>query len=138
VWGGRGGRPRLAVFLGGARGVMAPAWAAWSLSYYVLTGVCLLLGFAGLAAGDGLARGLGARWMATAIGLSLAVTALRFGLEKVAAPASWTQAVGVTWLAPVVGAFFATSLRAEGKGWRAVAGALLVYGLAVRGAIAAL
>ena len=128
----------VSVFLLGTPQVMATASAASSLSYYVLTGVCLLLGCAGLAAGDGLARALGERWMATAVGLSLGVTALRFTLEKVAAPASWTQAVGVTWLAPVVGAFFALSLRPEGKGWRAVAAALLVYGLAVRGAVAAL
>jgi MFS family permease len=128
----------VSVFLLGTPQVMTTASAASSLSYYVLTGVCLLLGFAGLAAGDGVARALGERWMATAIALSLAVTALRFGLEKAAAPASWTQAVGVTWLAPVVGAFFALSLRAEGKGWRGVAAALFVYGLAVRGAIAGL
>jgi len=128
--------PTVSVFLMGTPQVMTTASASSSLSYYLLTAVCLLVGFVGLAAGDGLARALGQRWMITAIGLSMVVTALRFGLEKVAAPTGLTHGVGVTWVAPVVGAFFALSLRAEGKGWRALVAALFAYALVVRGGIA--
>jgi hypothetical protein len=46
--------------------------------------------------------------------------------------------VGVTGLAPVVGAYFAVCLRSEAKGFRALLGALLVYAVSVRGALAAL
>jgi hypothetical protein len=108
------------------------------LPYYVATALCLLLGTLGLAVNDDAARGLRDRWLATAIALSLAVTATRFWLEKVAAPQSWSYAVGVTWLAPVVGAFFAFNLRREGKGLAGLAAALLLYGFAVRAAVAAL
>src|SRR5436190_968198 len=64
--------------------------------------------------------------------------ATRFWLEKVAAPPAWCYAVGVTWLAPVVGAFFAFNLRRERKGKAALLTVLLLYALAVRGAVAAL
>ena len=49
---------------------------------------------------DHQARRLDGHWFAAAVLLSYAVTALRFALEKVAAPTSWTNAIGVTWLAP--------------------------------------
>lgn len=114
------------------------ASASASLPFYLLTAVCLLLGTAGLAVGDELAELLSRRWLLTAILLSCGVTAVRFGLEKVAAPRSVTAAVGVTWLAPVAGAYFLASLRAEGKGWRELPKAILAYGLAVRGAVAGL
>lgn len=130
--------PTTAVFLLGTPYVTETASASASLPYYVATAACLLLGFAGLAVGDELARSLRRRWLLTAVALSLLVTATRFSLEKVAAPASWTQAVGVTWMAPVVGAFFAWGLRAEGKGFLPLVKALALYALAVRGAIAAL
>lgn len=130
--------PTLAVFLLGTPYVTETASASASLPYYVATAACLLLGFAGLAVGDELAGSLQRRWLLTAVAVSLLVTAARFSLEKVAAPASWTQAVGVTWMAPVVGAFFAWCLRAEGKGFLALLKALALYALAVRGAIAAL
>src|SRR5947207_203975 len=80
----------------------------------------------------------GGRRVAGAIGLGLGVTALRFALEKVAAPTSWTQAVGITWLAPVVGAVFLARLREEGRGLKALLGALAVYAVAARGTVALL
>ena len=127
-----------AVVILGPAYVTEQASASASLRYYVMTGVCLLLGTAGLAVSDRAAGRLGRRWMAAAIALSLLVTVARFALEKAAAPASWTRPMGVTWLAPIVGAFFAVSARKEGRGLGAVAGALLVYGLVVRGLVALL
>jgi hypothetical protein len=127
----------MAVFLVGAPYVTERASASASLPYYLLTGICLLLGVAGLGVGDELAQGLSRHWLATAVGLSVGITALRFLLEKAAAP-SWTQVVGVTGLAPLVGAYFAVCLRSEAKGMRSLLGALLVYAVSVRGAIAAL
>jgi hypothetical protein len=129
--------PTMAVFLVGAPYVTERASASASLPYYVLTAICLLLGVAGLGVGDELARGLSRRWLATAVGLSVGIIALRFLLEKTAAPSSITQAVGITSLAPVVGAYFAVCLRSEAKGLRSVLGALLVYAVSVRGALAA-
>ncbi len=127
-----------AAFLVGATYVTDQASASASLPYYVLTGVCLLLGTAGLAAGEDGAQRLQHHWFATATGLSLGITALRFCLEKVAAPHAWAMLAGVTWIAPAVGAFFAVNLREEGRGLRSLAGALLAYGFAVRAAVAAL
>jgi hypothetical protein len=112
--------------------------ASASLRYYVVTAVCLLLGTAGLAVPDETAGRLRRHWVGTAIGLSLVITGLRFALEKVAAPMSWTHPVGITWLAPVVGAVFLRSARDEGKGFRAVLGGLFAYALASRGAVALL
>ena len=128
----------MAVFLLGTPYLTEQKWASASLPYYVLTGLCLLLGSAGLAVGDELARVFARRWMTVAVGLGVAVTLVRFFLEKVAAPPAMTRLFGVTWLAPVAGAFFLAALRTEGKGWAALAGRLLVYGLAVRGFVAAL
>ena len=130
--------PTMAVFLVGAPYVTERASASASLPYYVLTAICLLLGVAGLGVGDELARGLSRHWLATAVGLSVGIIALRFLLEKTAAPSFITQAVGITGLAPVVGAYFAVCLRSEAKGFRALLGALLVYAVSVRGALAAL
>jgi hypothetical protein len=127
-----------AVFLVGRPYVTEQVSASASLPYYVATALCLLLGTLGLAVNDDAARGLRDRWLAIAIALSLAVTATRFWLEKVAAPQSWSYAVGVTWLAPVVGAFFALNLRREGKGLAGLTAALLLYGFAIRAAVAAL
>lgn len=125
------------LLLGGAY-VTGHASASASLRYYVATAVCLLLGTAGLAVSDEAAGRLRRHWVGTAIGLSLVITALRFALEKVAAPMSWTHPVGITWLAPVVGAVFLRNVRDEGKGLRALLGALLAYALASRGAVALL
>ena len=128
-----------AVFLVGRPYVTEHVSASASLPYYVATALCLLLGTAGLALSEDAVRAMRERWLATAIVLSLAVTATRFWLEKVAAPPALCWAVGVTWLAPVVGAFFAFNLRREGKrGLTALAATLLFYGFAVRAAVAAL
>jgi hypothetical protein len=125
-------------FLLGDFYVTGHASASASLRYYVATAVCLLLGTAGLAVPDETAGRLRRHWVGTAIGLSLVITALRFALEKVAAPMSWTNPVGITWLAPVVGAVFLRSARDEGKGFRAVLVGLTAYALASRGAVALL
>ncbi len=130
--------PTVAVFLLGTPYVTEKASASASLPYYVLTGAFLTLGFVGLALGDEEARAIGKRWLVCAIGLAWLVTGLRFLLEKVAAPAAWTQAVGVTWMAPVAGAFFWVCLRADGRGLRALLASLVVYAYAVRGAVALL
>ena len=125
-------------FLLGGAYVTGHASASASLRYYVVTAVCLLLGTAGLAVPDETAGRLRRHWVGTAIALSLVITALRFALEKVAAPMSWTHPVGITWLAPVVGAIFLRNARDEGKGFRAVLGGLTAYALASRGAVALL
>jgi hypothetical protein len=128
----------MAVFLIGTPYLTEQAAASASLPYYVLTGICLLVGTSGLAIGDELARTLARRWMLVAVGLSVTVTLVRFFLEKVAAPFAITQLFGVTWLTPVVGAYFLAMLQAEGKGWRTLAARLFVYGLVVRSFVAAL
>ena len=112
--------------------------ASASLPYYLLTGIGLALGTLGLALRDEVAARLTRHWFAWAVVLSLLVTALRFTLEKAAAPRAWVWAVGVTWLAPLVGAFFTINLKGARHGLRALAGALLAYGLIVRGSVAAL
>jgi hypothetical protein len=124
--------PTLRVFLLGTPYESEQASASASLPYYVLTGVCLLFGTLGLAVGDDTARRLTRRWEIVAIGLGLLTTVLRLALEKVAAPPSLTFGVGVTWFPPIVGAFFAHRLRAEGRGLRSLVAALLVYAVAVR------
>jgi hypothetical protein len=126
------------VFLIGAPYVTQQASALTSLPYYLLTGLCLLLGTAALAAGDGWARVLRERWLAVALALTFGVSLLRFALEKVAAPATLTQVFGVTWLAPVVGAYFLLVLRSQRRGWGALAWALVVYALASRAFVAGL
>lgn len=125
-------------FLLGDGYVTGHASASASLRYYVATAICLLLGTAGLAVPDETAGRLRRHWVGTAIGLSLVITGLRFALEKVAAPMSWTHPVGITWLAPVVGAVFMRGARDDGKGFRAVLGWLTAYALASRGAVALL
>jgi hypothetical protein len=130
--------PTTAEFMLSGRYVTGHVSASASLPYYVLTAMCLLLGTAGLVAPDSVARRLDDHWMAAAVGLSLGVTALRFALEKVAAPNSWTHAVGITWLGPLVGAYFWTHLREDGRGTRALAARLLGYALVVRLAVTSL
>jgi len=130
--------PTMGTFLMGTSYVVAKTSASAGLPYYVLTGAFLLLGFAGLALGDGAASRLRRHPLSVAIGLSLLITALRFMLEKTAAPSLWTQGVGITGIAPVVGAYLALHFRAAGKGLRALLGALVAYAFAVRGAVAAL
>ena len=127
--------PTTAEFLLSGRYVTGHASASASLPYYVITSVCLLLGTAGLVVPDLAARRLDAHWFASAVALSALVTALRFALEKVAAPNAWTAAVGITWLGPVVGAYFWMHLRERGKGVRALAARLLAYAVIVRAGV---
>jgi hypothetical protein len=127
-----------AVFLLGRPYVTEQVSASASLPYYVATALCLLLGTAGLALSEDAVRVMRERWLATAVVVSLGVTATRFWLEKVAAPPAWCYAVGITWLAPVVGAVFAFNLRRVGKPRVALARALLLYGISVRAAVASL
>jgi hypothetical protein len=130
--------PAVAVYLLGPAYVTGQASASASLPYYVLTGICLLLGSVGLAAGDAFAHAVSRRWFSTALCLSIAMSLTRFLLEKVASPAWWTQMFGVTWLPPVVGALFWLRLRADGKGIGALIGSLLLYGVMVRTVVVAL
>jgi hypothetical protein len=117
--------------------VTATASASASLYYYVLTAACLLLGFAGLALGEPLSRWLAPRWLATSVSVAWALTLVRFLLEKSAAPPLLVQALGVTWLAPVAGAYLATGLSPAQSGWRPVLRSLLAYAFLVRGFVAA-
>jgi hypothetical protein len=122
--------------------VVGPAYltgtasASASLHYYVLTAVCLLLGFAGLALGGPLARWLRRHWLLSAVAVAWLVTVIRFLLEKSAAPDLLTQAVGVTWMAPVAGVFFAVCLRGEGGRLRRLVRPLVIYAFLVRGFVA--
>jgi hypothetical protein len=130
--------PTVSVFLLGQGYVTRRVEALASLPYYMMTGVCFLFGTVGLAIHEPLAERLQRRWLLWAVGLALVTTGLRFALEKVAAPQPWTQAVGITWAAPVVGAFFFHNIRRERRGPWALAGALLLYGLGSRAAVASL
>ena len=115
----------------------ARASASASLYYYVLTGVCLLLGFAGLIFSDPLARWLKPRPLLSSVAVAWLVTVARLLLEKSAAPQLLVEAVGVTWLAPVAGVYLALALRPRGRrADRAAAGAaaLRLPGARVRGA----
>jgi hypothetical protein len=125
-------------FLIGTPYVTGTVSASASLPYYVMTGLCLLLGTIGLALPESSVAHWRKHWLLVAIALSLATSALRFVLELAAAPPAWTWAAGVTQLAPLIGAFFALSVRAERGSWRLIAGSLLAYGLAARGGIAVL
>jgi hypothetical protein len=116
----------------------ATASASASLYYYVLTGACLLLGFAGLAIGEPLARWLSTRFLLNSVALAWLVTVVRFLLEKSAAPAALTQATSVTWMAPVAGAYLAACLRESQPGWRPLLRTLTAYAFLVRGLVALL
>jgi hypothetical protein len=111
----------------------ATASASASLHYYVLTAVCLLLGFAGLVFGEPLARWLSRHWLASATSVAWLITVIRFLLEKSAAPHLLAQVVGITWMAPMAGAFFAVSLRGEGRGRRDLVRPLVTYAYLARG-----
>ena len=135
---GRRESPTVGSILMGAPYVAERVSASASLPYYVVTGVLLALGFVGLALGDEVALALSARPLLNAVVLSWTVTGLRVVLEKAAAPEPWARLVGITWLAPVVGAYFALCLRREGRGLQATSSCHLVaYAFAVRGTVAA-
>jgi hypothetical protein len=130
--------PITSVYLMGDPAVTGHAFASASLPWYVVTAVCLLLGTIGLAASEERVASIARHPVALAVALSLGITAVRFVLEKAAAPPALSWAVGVTWLAPVVGAFLGWRVLEEGGGLRAVLGALLRYAYGVRLGIAAL
>jgi hypothetical protein len=115
----------------------AHASATASLYYYVLTGFCLLLGFAGLIASDPLARWLRPRALLSSAAVAWLVTLVRALLEKSAAPAVLVDAVGVTWLAPVAGAYLAIALEPRRSRARALVPELVRYAYAVRALVAA-
>jgi hypothetical protein len=102
----------------------------------VLTAVCLLLGFAGLVLGERLARWLSRHWVLSAAAVAWLITVIRFLLERTASPHLLTQVVGVTWMAPVAGAWFATRLRSEGRSLASVLPSLALYAYLVRGFVA--
>lgn len=114
----------------------ATASADASYYYYVLTATCLLLGFAGLVFGDSLVRRLSERPLATSVAVAWLVTLLRFLLEKSAAPVLLAQAVGITWMAPVAGAYLAMRLRPSARGWRPFLRTLVAYAFLARGFVA--
>lgn len=130
--------PTVAVFLMGRPYVLQTTAASAGLPYYVVTGVLLLLGFSGMALGDESARRLRRHPVGIAVAVSLLITAVRFLLEKAAAPASWTHAVGIFWIPAVVGGYLALCFRAEKRSFRALLVALVAYAFAVRGAVAVL
>jgi len=114
----------------------AHASATASLYYYVLTGFCLLLGFAGLTFSDPLARWLRPRVVLSSAAVAWLVTMVRALLEKSAAPTLLVDAVGVTWLAPVAGAYMVIALELRRAGPAGLLPELLRYAYLVRGAVA--
>jgi hypothetical protein len=126
------------VVLVGPATLTATASASASYYYYVLTAVSLLLGFAGLALGEPLARWLTPRVLLSSVAVAWLVTLVRFLLEKSAAPAFLVQAMGVTWLAPVAGAYFATALEPGRPALKSLVRLLVLYAFLVRGLVALL
>lgn len=125
-----------AVVLLGPAAFTATASASASLYYYVLTALCLLLGFAGIALGEPLSRWLEQRWLLSAVAVAWLVTVARFLLEKSAAPAALIQTVGVTPMAPVAGAYFAACLWGERPGRGSLLRSLVAYAFLVRAFVA--
>ena len=116
----------------------AHATAGASLYYYVLTGFCLLLGFAGLIVSDRLAGWLRPRVLLTSAAVGWCATVVRALLEKSAAPTLLVDAVGVTWLAPVAGAYMAIALEPRRSKPLALVPDLLRYAYLVRVPVAVL
>jgi hypothetical protein len=114
----------------------AHASASASLYYYVLTGFCLLFGFAGLVASDALARWLTPRPLLSSVAAAWLVTIVRVLLEKSAAPTALVEAAGVTWLAPVAGGYLATAVAPERPGAGLLLRQLVAYAYLVRGFVA--
>ncbi len=113
----------------------APTRASASTAFYVLTGVFLALGAVGLGLSDRQADALAERWFATAVALAFGVVALRFVLERTAAPPGLSQLLGVTWVSPAVGAFFLSRERERGRGLGSALAWLLAWVLASRSAV---
>jgi len=114
----------------------ATASASASLYYYVLTALCLTLGFAGLVFGETLSALLRRRCLLGAVLIGWLLTVARFLLEKSAAPAALSQAVGVTLIAPVAGAYLGVCARDAGLGWRGLVRLVAAYAALVRGFVA--
>ncbi|HET7294002.1 MAG TPA: hypothetical protein VFM88_16370 [Vicinamibacteria bacterium] len=125
------------VFLVGPPQVTGLASASAALPYYVLTAFCLLLGTLGVVASDAAAHLIARRFLAWAVAVSLLVILVRFLLEKAAAPPAWTYVFGVSWLPPVVGAWFYLRGRDSGASLGRLSLRLLGYALVVRGVVAA-
>jgi hypothetical protein len=124
-----------AVLLLGASHTLT-ASASASLYYYVLTALCLALGFAGLAFGESLSGFLRRRFLLGSALVAWLVTASRFLLEKSAAPVVLSQAVGVTLFAPIAGAYLGACARDAGLAARELLRVLVAYAFLVRGAVA--
>jgi len=107
-----------------------------SYSYYVLTAASLLLGFAALGFGEALASWLRAHSVLSCAAVAWLLTLVRFLLEKSAAPTLLAEAIGVTWMIPIAGAYLALTLPTGETGWRPLARRLVVYAFLVRGMIA--
>jgi hypothetical protein len=121
--------------------VLGPAYvtattAKASLAYYQLAGVSLLLGFAGLVLGEPLSRWLWKHYLVSAVLVAWLVTVMRFLLERSAAPRIVTEAVGITWMAPVAGAWLAYCLRDGDRQPRELLRLLVGYAYLVRGFVA--
>jgi hypothetical protein len=125
------------IVLVGPATATAHATAGASLYYYVLTGFCLLLGFAGLSVSDRLAGWLRPRVLLTSAAVGWLATVVRALLEKSAAPTLLVDAVGVTWLAPVAGAYMAIAFEPRRSGPAALVPDLLRYAYLVRVPVAA-
>lgn len=123
------------VFLFGPSYVTEHASAAASVTLYTLCAFWLLLGTVALGLPERWLEALRQRPVLVAFLWSLAVTALRFALEKAAAPPLVARAAGVTWLAPLVG--FHLRLRRSEPGMALLAGRLYLYGLSTRALVAA-
>lgn len=123
------------VFLYGASYVTEHASAAASVTLYTLCAFWLLVGTTALGLPERWLRVLRQRPVLVAFLWSLAVTALRFALEKAAAPPPIARAAGVTWLPPIVGLHL--WLRRPGPGIAPLAARLYLYGLSTRAVVAA-
>lgn len=66
--------------------------------------------------------------------ITLAVTGLRFTLEKAGAPSGLVFAVGISWLPPLFGIYFALRL----DDWKRLASTLTVYAFSARLPVVAL
>jgi hypothetical protein len=127
-----------ATVIGGETQHTGTALASASLTYYVLTVACLTLGFTGLVFGDRLSRWLAPRFLLTSVAVAWLLTVVRFLLERSAAPLELVRLVGVTWMAPVAGAYFARCLAGEARLWPRLTTSLVAYAFLVRGFVAAL
>ena len=124
------------VVLVGPATLTATASASASLYYYVLTAVCLLLGFAGLALGETLARWLAPRPLLSSVAVAWLVTVMRFLLEKSAAPAVLVAGGRGDVARPRGRGLPRTGVTPAATGRKALLRALLAYAFLVRGFVA--